>query len=140
MNIEIKKIHEDAQLPSRNSAADAGYDLYAISDGVIKTRERQLVNTGISVAIPEKHYGRIAPRSGLAFKHGIDILAGVIDSGYRGEVCALLINLSNKDFNYNKGDRIAQMIIEKCQDIEWLLVEKLSESKRGDGGFGSSGN
>ncbi len=96
MNIKVKKLHEDAIIPSKNSFTDAGYDLYALNGDTIKPAERKLVNTGISLAINEKNYGRIAPRSGLAFKHGIDVLAGVIDSGYRGEICVLLINLGDK--------------------------------------------
>ena len=139
MNIKVKKLHEDASIPSKNSFTDAGYDLYALNGGTIKPLERKLVGTGISLAINEKHYGRIAPRSGLAFKHGIDVLAGVIDSGYRGEICVLLINLGDKDFTYDKGDRIAQIIIERCEHPEWFIVEDLEETDRGDGGFGSTG-
>ena len=140
MNVEIKKLHEDAYIPSRNSFADAGYDLYAIGHDVIKSDERKLVNIGISISIPHGYYGRIAPRSGLALNHGIDVLAGVIDSGYRGEICALLVNLGGKNFAYRKGDRIAQIIIEKCHDVEWQEVKELNGTHRGDGGFGSSGN
>ncbi len=139
MNIKVKKLHEDAIIPSKNSFTDAGYDLYALNGDTIKPAERKLVGTGISLAINEKNYGRIAPRSGLAFKHGIDVLAGVIDSGYRGEICVLLINLGDKDFTYDKGDRIAQIIIERCEHPEWFIVEDLDETSRGDGGFGSTG-
>jgi dUTP pyrophosphatase len=100
------------------------------------------VNTGIQIAIPEGYYGRIAPRSGLAVKHGIDVLAGVVDSGYRGEVGVVLQNLGLMDFEYREGDRIAQLIIEKCHDVEWEEVESeedLVSSERGEGGFGSTG-
>ena len=140
MNIEIKKLHDHACVPSRNSFADAGYDLYAIGHDVIKSGEIKLVNIGISIAIPHGYYGRIAPRSGLALNHGIDVLAGVVDSGYRGEICALLINLSDKSFSYRKGDRIAQIIIEKCHDVTWGEVQELNGTHRGDDGFGSSGD
>ena len=140
MNIEIKKLHDDAYLPSRNSSGAAGYDLYAIGHDVVRAGERKLVNTGVSIAIPHGYYGRIAPRSRLALNHGIDILAGVVDSGYRGEICALLVNLGDKNFAYRKGDRIAQIIIEKCHDVEWQEVKELNGTHRGDGGFGSSGN
>ena len=126
MNVEIKKLHEDAYVPSRNSFAAAGYDLYAIGHDVIKSDERKLVNIGISISIPHGYYGRIAPRSGLALNHGIDVLAGV--------------NLGGKNFAYRKGDRIAQIIIEKCHDVEWQEVKELNGTHRGDGGFGSSGN
>jgi len=140
MNIEIKKLHDHAYIPSRNSSADAGYDLYAIGHDVIKSGEIKLVNIGISIAIPHGYYGRIAPRSGLALNHGIDVLAGVIDSGYRGEICALLANLNDKSFSYRKGDRIAQMIIEKCHTVDWQEVKELNGTHRGEGGFGSSGD
>tara|TARA_R100000008_G_scaffold71036_1_gene48766 strand:- start:2048 stop:2470 length:423 start_codon:yes stop_codon:yes gene_type:complete len=140
MNIEIKKLHDDAYLPSRNSSGDAGYDLYAIGHDVVRAGERKLVNTGVSIAIPHGYYGRIAPRSGLALNHGIDILAGVVDSGYRGEICALLVNLGDKNFAYRKGDRIAQLIIEKCHDVSWKQVQELNGTHRGDDGFGSSGD
>ena len=140
MNIEIKKLHDDAYLPSRNSSGVAGYDLYAIGHDVVRAGERKLVSTGVSIAIPHGYYGRIAPRSGLALNHGIDILAGVIDSGYRGEICALLSNLSDKNFAYRKGDRIAQLIIEKCHDVSWKQVQELNGTHRGDDGFGSSGD
>ena len=140
MNIKVKKLHQDAIIPSKNSFTDAGYDLYALNGDTIKPAERKLVSTGISLAINERHYGRIAPRSGLALNHGIDVLAGVVDSGYRGEICALLVNLGDKNFSYRKGDRIAQIIIEKCHDVEWQEVKELNGTHRGDGGFGSSGN
>ncbi len=139
LEVEIKKVHADAQLPSRNSAGDAGYDLYSIAHDVIKPGERQLVHTGVSISIPRGYYGRGAPRSGLALRSGIDVLAGVIDSGYRGEVGVVLINLSDKSFGFRKGDRIAQIIIEKCHEASWVEVNELNGTTRGDGGFGSSG-
>ena len=138
--VQIKKLHDDSHIPSRNSAGDAGYDLYAIGHDVIKAGERQLVPTGISISIPRGHYGRIAPRSGLALRDGIDVLAGVIDAGYRGEVGVILMNFGDKSFAFRKGDRIAQLIIEKCHDADWEEVEELSDSDRGEGGFGSSGD
>ena len=140
MNIEIKKLHDDASIPSRNTSADAGYDLYTIGHDVIKSGEIKLVNIGISVAIPHGYYGRIAPRSGLALNHGIDVLAGVIDSGYRGEICALLANLNDRSFSYRKGDRVAQIIIERCHDVDWQEVKELNGTHRDKGGFGSSGD
>lgn len=139
LTIEIKKLHDDSHAPSRNSAGDAGYDLYAIGHDVIKAGERQLVSTGISISIPRGYYGRVAPRSGLALRDGIDVLAGVIDAGYRGEVGVILINFGDKNFAFRKGDRIAQLIIEKCHEVEWQEVDELNGTARGDGGFGSSG-
>ena len=146
MVIKIKKLDPTAVLPTRNKIGDAGYDLYALEDGEIIAGERYLFKTGISVAIPEGFYGRIAPRSGLALKKGIDVLGGVVDSTYRGDVGVILINLNNvtypgfNSFNVKKGDRIAQLIIEKYHDIEWQEVDELDSSDRGAGGFGSSGN
>ena len=139
IQIQIKKIHEDAHLPSRNSSGDAGYDLYAIGHDVIHSGERQLDPTGISIAIPRGYYGRVAPRSGLALRNGIDVFAGVIDSGFRGEVGVILANFGDKNFAFRKGDRIAQLIIEKCHEVEWQEVDELNGTARGDGGFGSSG-
>ena len=98
-----------------------------------------MVGTGLAFGIPEGNYGRIAPRSGLAAKHSIDVGAGVIDSDYRGEVKVLLFNFSDVDFKFNEGDRIAQMIIEKYTMTLITEVEKLDETVRGDGGFGSTG-
>lgn len=142
MKIKINRIIEQAILPTRANDTDAGYDLYAAVNGTISGKQRAIVNTGIQIAIPEGYYGRIAPRSGLAVKHGIDVLAGVVDSGYRGEVGVVLQNLSLMDFDYKEGDRVAQLIIEKCHSAEWEEVENeadLSSSDRGEGGFGSTG-
>jgi len=101
---------------------------------------RKLVKTNISISIPEGYYGRIAPRSGLAYKNGIDVLAGVIDSDYRGDIGVILFNSDhNLDFPVNVGDRIAQIIIEKCHSVNWETVENLEASVRSEKGFGSSG-
>jgi dUTP pyrophosphatase len=98
------------------------------------------VKTGISIAIPEGYYGRVAPRSGLAVKHGLDVMAGVVDASYRGEVCVVLINLGQETIDLLAGTRVAQMIIESCQTIDyWRVVTHLSDSARAEGGFGSSG-
>ena len=101
---------------------------------------RRIVKTGISIAIPPGYYGRIAPRSGLAIKRGIDVLAGVVDSGYRGEVGVVLQNLSEHDFPFSQGERVAQLILEQCNTIGWVEVEELEDSVRSDGGFGSTGS
>ena len=159
MDIKIKKLSKSAIIPSRANDSDAGYDLYAAQDMVIGPMEKLIVPTGISIEIPNGYYGRVAPRSGLAVKNSIDVLAGVIDSGYRGEIGVILINLnlpevlfnrnkkstayesafgSRNKFSISKGDRIAQLIIEKCHEIQWVETE-LSISERGEGGYGSSG-
>ena len=139
MKIKIKRLKPDGKTPTRAKSSDAGYDLYSVVDVLITPTARELVATGIAIEIPEGYYGRIAPRSGLAVKAGIDILAGVIDSGYRNEVKVVMINLGQGLVSVNKGDRIAQLIIEKCHDVEWEETEELSDSDRGEGGFGSSG-
>ena len=132
MKIKIKKINPDGKVPTRAKSSDAGYDLYSTVDMPITPTARQLVPTGIAIEIPEGYYGRIAPRSGLAVRAGIDILAGVVDSGYRNEIKVVMINLGEGLVSVNKGDRIAQLIIEKCYDVEWEEVNELSDSDRGE--------
>jgi dUTP pyrophosphatase len=103
--------------------------------------QRKMVATGVQLEIPEGYYGRIAPRSGLALKQGIDVLAGVIDSSYRGEIKVIIFNTDNqKVFKVNVGDRIAQLIIEKHYNFDFVEVEDLETTDRGEGGFGSSGS
>ena len=139
-SVYIKKLEESAKIPTRATDLDAGYDLYSTNDGVVPARGRKVVGTGIAIAIPPPYYGRVAPRSGLAVKKGIDVLAGVIDSGYRGEVGVVLQNLSDEDFPFKKGDRVAQLILEECNTISWVELKELEDSVRSDGGFGSTGS
>ena len=140
MNIQIKKLSDQAKIPTQGSKYAAGYDLYAAEEVLVNTMGRKLVKTNISISIPEGYYGRIAPRSGLAYKNGIDVLAGVIDSDYRGDIGVILFNSDhNLDFQVNVGDRIAQFIIEKCHSVNWETVENLEASVRSEKGFGSSG-
>lgn len=140
MNIQIKKLSDQAKIPTQGSKYAAGYDLYAAEEVLVNTMGRKLVKTNISISIPEGYYGRIAPRSGLAYKNGIDVLAGVIDSDYRGDIGVILFNSDhNLDFQVNVGDRIAQIIIEKCHSVNWETVENLETSVRSEKGFGSSG-
>ena len=136
----VKKLNKGALMPVKGSAFAAGYDLHALTDATIPARGKALVGTGLAFAIPEGNYGRIAPRSGLAAKHSIDVGAGVIDSDYRGEVKVLLFNLSDVDFTLKAQERCAQLIIEKYTPTEILEVEgMLDETARGAGGFGSTG-
>ena len=140
MTLGIKKLSFDALLPTRGSVGAVGYDLYSNCDGVIPSSERMLVSTGIAVVLPKGVYGRVAPRSGLAVKHGIQVGAGVIDPDYTGEVKVVLFNHGEKDFEVKKGDRIAQLVLEKC---ETPLIEEINiveDTERGSGGFGSTGN
>lgn len=126
-------------VPVKGSPFAAGYDMHALTDATVPARGKVLVSTGIAMAIPEGNYGRIAPRSGLAAKHSIDVGAGVIDCDYRGEVKVLLFNLSDVDFQLKAQERIAQLIIEKYTPTDIAEVEDLSDTVRGKGGFGSTG-
>lgn len=105
--LKIKKLVPHAELPYKGSALAAGYDIVSAEDSIVKSKDKLLVSTGISMAIPEGYYGRVAPRSGLAVKNFIDVGAGVVDSDYRGEVKVLLFNFSETDFSVKRGDRIA---------------------------------
>jgi dUTP pyrophosphatase len=136
----VKKLSSDATTPTRGSAFAAGYDLYAAKPTSIPSRGKALVSTDLSIATPEGTYGRIAPRSGLAAKNFIDTGAGVIDADYRGEVKVLLFNHSEVDFEVKKGDRVAQLVLERIYTPDIVEVEDLEESVRGAGGFGSTGN
>jgi dUTP pyrophosphatase len=137
MNVAL--LSPDAKLPTRATIGSAGYDLYSPESGTIQPLQRVLLPLHISIQLPVGTYGQVAPRSGLAVKHGIQVGAGIIDEDYRGNVGVLLFNMSDKPFSYEKGDRVAQLIIKSYESPEIRQVEKLEESKRGDGGFGSSG-
>ncbi|MGH9755830.1 MAG: dUTP diphosphatase, partial [Blastocatellia bacterium] len=114
-------------------------DLCCLEAFTLGPGERRLVPTGLAVEIPPGWYGRVAPRSGLAANHGVDMLAGVIDCDYRSEVKALIINLSDAPVSFDAGDRIAQLIIERAAVCDYVWADELSETERGDGGFGSTG-
>lgn len=141
MIIKFNKLNNNAKPPKRANNTDAGADLCSLEKHIIQPLERKLVSTGISMEIPEGYYGRIAPRSGLAVKHGVDTLAGVVDSSYRGEIKVVLYNTDKSNTLFiEEGDRIAQIIIERHYNFEFVeVVEELSESNRGTGGFGSTG-
>ncbi|KIK69658.1 hypothetical protein GYMLUDRAFT_186890 [Collybiopsis luxurians FD-317 M1] len=135
----VKRHSEKAKIPSRGSPLSAGYDLYSAEKKIVPAHGKALIDTQISIAVPAGHYGRVAPRSGLASKFMIDTGAGVIDADYRGIVFVLLFNLSDKDFEVQEGDRIAQLIIEKIHTPDILEVQDLDKTLRGAGGFGSTG-
>ncbi len=131
-------------LPAYETAHSAGMDLRAyLPEGpmVLEPLQRALVPTGLYMEIPEGYEGQVRPRSGLAIKSGITVLnsPGTIDADYRGQVCVILINLSDKAFTINSGDRIAQLVIARCEQVEPVQVEVLSETERGEGGFGHTG-
>ena len=141
--LKVKLLHSDAKVPTRANATDAGLDLRAYIDGLdkyIPSGSRLTIGTGISIKIPTGYVGRILPRSGLAAKSGIDVLAGVIDSGYTGEIKVVLLNTDKTNgFNIAKNDRIAQLVIQKIELWNPVVVEELDETERGENGFGSSG-
>lgn len=145
MQIPFKRLHPAAPAPHRAHETDAGADLYALGDstaqnyGPLVPGERRLFRTGIALALPAGYYGRIAPRSGLAVREGLDVMAGVVDSSYRGEVQVLLVNLGPNAVWIEPGSRIAQLIVEKCEPATFHEVEVLDETERAAGGFGSTG-
>ena len=139
MQLKFKKLHPAARLPTRGSAGAAGLDLYAVERVTIAPGGRAAVRTGLAVAIPEGFYGRVAPRSGLAVRHGIDVLAGVVDSDYRGEILCALVNHGREPFEVEPGARVAQLVVEAIASPEPAWAEDLEETVRGAGGFGSTG-
>jgi dUTP pyrophosphatase len=140
MKIKIKKLNEDAKIPSYAHFDDAGMDMYAVADTLIKAGDRAQVPTGIAMKIPEGHVGLIWDKSGLSHKYGLKTLGGVIDSGYRGEILVGIINLGKEDYLFEKGHKVAQMIIQEKVSVEFDEVLELDEtSERGVGGIGSTG-
>jgi dUTP pyrophosphatase len=137
--LNFKKLDERALLPSRGSLYAAGLDLYSIEDLTIEPKQRYLARTGLAVAIPEAHYGRIAPRSGLAMRTGLDVLSGVIDADYRGEIGCLLYNTGDETIVLPAQTKICQLIIEKIITPEAMWADEIDETVRGSGGFGSTG-
>ena len=137
--IWCKQIDNNSKIPTKANANDAGWDLYSTIDTVIPPKQRKTVKTGIALEMPEHMAGLIWPRSGLSVKQGIDVLAGVVDSGYRGEIMVCLYNTSDENVSINCGDRIAQIIFQEVPRVMMLHQEGLGSSQRGDNGFGSSG-
>jgi len=142
LQIKFKKLYPDAIVPKQMRAGDSGLDIYAYEDAVLQPLKTCLVKTGVSVEIPINYEGQVRPRSGLAINHGITVLntPGTIDSNYRGEICVILINLSEKEYIVKKNDRIAQLVITALPQITVIENEELSDTERGSKGFGSSGN
>ena len=137
-SFQVKLNYEDAQAPTRGSDEAAGYDLYSYESETVVPKQIKLIDTGISIRVPEGTYGRIAPSSSVS-KKGILINAGVIDRDYRGPVKVMVHNLSNDNYVINKNDRIAQLILEQIKTPPVELVEELDDTIRGEGGFGSTG-
>lgn len=139
MIIQFKKLSPNATIPTRANPTDAGLDLYSTEDFSIEPGQRFLAKTGLAVAVPEGHYGRVADRSGNAWKLGVHCLGGVVDEAYRGELGIVLLNTSQATVAFKKGDRIAQFVIEKISYPAPVEVSELDGTKRGAGGFGSTG-
>lgn len=143
MQIPIQKLDERATLPTRGSASAAGYDLYALTEEpvTIRPHEAAFIHTGLAVAIPEGYFGAVYARSGLASREGLRPAnaVGVIDSDYRGELMVSLRNDSEETRTITPGERIAQLVIEKYEPVEFIPTETLDETARGTGGFGSTG-
>lgn len=136
----VKRLSQRATLPVRSSALAAGYDLSSASDTIVPAQGKALIETDLAISVPQGCYGRIAPRSGLALKHHIDVGGGVIDADYRGKIGVLLFNHSSEDFKVKEGDRVAQLILEQiAADAEVIEVDELDDTVRGTSGFGSTG-
>jgi len=137
--LRFKQLDDRAVLPARGSSFAAGLDLCCIEDVTMQPHQRATARTGLAVAIPHGYYGRVAPRSGLAVRHGLDVLAGVIDSDYRGELCCVIYNTSDSAIDLPAGSKICQLIVEKIITPQPAWASDLDETARGAGGFGSTG-
>jgi len=137
----VRLLHPQARLPQRAHPGDAGADLHSVEEVIIPPGERRDVGTGLALAIPEGYAGFVQPRSGLAFKHGIMVVnsPGLIDAGYRGEVRVSLYNSGREPFAVAVGERIAQLVIQRVEEPAFVAAEELPDTRRGQGGFGSSG-
>ena len=141
MRIRVKKLHSEAVLPqyAHGPEEDAGMDLRAVERVVLSPGVAQGVPTGISIELPAGYEAQVRPRSGMALKHSITVNFGTIDPGYRGEIRVVMFNLSAGEYVIEKGDRIAQLIVARYEPVEWEEGDELGDSRRGAGGFGSSG-
>lgn len=142
MHLEIKRLDPDLPLPAYAHEGDAGLDLYSAESRTLQPFERALIATGIAVAVPEGHAGFVLPRSGLAIKRGLSVVnaPGLIDSHYRGEIKIIAINMdANTPIEIGRGEKIAQLVIQRVERVELVEVAALDETVRGEGGFGSTG-
>lgn len=141
MKLLVEKINKKAIMPFKAHKNDAGMDLFSVEEIIIKPMERKLIHTGIKIQLPKNTEAQIRPRSGLALKNGITVLntPGTIDEEYRGEIGIILINLSDTSFKVEEGMKIAQMVVKPVLGLDIEEVNKLTETSRGEGGFGSTG-
>lgn len=141
MTLKVMRLHEQAQLPQYAHADDAGLDLFSVVEETLQPGESKLIATGVAIALPPDTEAQVRPRSGLALKHSITVLntPGTIDAGYRGEIGVILINHSQQPFQIHCGMKIAQMVIAPVMRVAVQEVDRLDETTRGEGGFGSTG-
>lgn len=139
MQIKVKKVNPEAKLPAYARPGDAGMDLFAVEEVMIPAGTIVQIQTGVAAEIPEGYVGLVWDKSGIAQKYGLKTLGGVVDAGYRGEVLVGVANLSQSPYTFEKGHKIAQMLIQKIENPEIVEVSELSETVRGEGGFGSTG-
>lgn len=139
MTVRVKRLHPDAIVPKYGRPGDAGLDMHALVDMTVAAGERVMVPTGIALAIPVGTVGLVWDRSGMAAKHGMKTMAGVLDHTYRGELKIVLLNTTGVPYEIHKGDRIAQLLIQPIVTSDVIEVAELEETMRGEGGFGSSG-
>lgn len=139
--VQVVKLTKEAVMPKKSHAGDAGYDVFTSEPTVLKPMERKLVGTGIKMAVPKNIEAQVRPKSGLAINNGLAVLnsPGTIDPNYRGEIKVILINLGNKEIRLDKGQKIAQLIFSRFETPELEETEKLDETERNEGGFGSTG-
>ena len=138
MELKVKKIQKDVKLPQYGHKGDAGLDLFSSVDFVLAEGQVEAIPTGIKIAVPEGYVGLVWDKSGVSLR-GVHRLAGVIDSGYRGEVKVVMINLSHEAFVIERGMKIAQMLVQPIAKVDIVEVDNLDETSRGEGGFGSTG-
>jgi dUTP pyrophosphatase len=139
MKIKFKRINDDAVIPNYAHPQDAGMDLYTPIPFELEPGERKSIPLGLCIEIPEGYVGLMWDKSGLSHKYGIKTFGGVIDAGYTGEIHVGVMNLSNKFFKFDKGHKVAQLLIQKIENVELVEVENLGESERGENRFGSTG-
>jgi dUTP pyrophosphatase len=142
VTVKVKKLSPEAQIPKTANPGDVAFDLFSIIDYELKPSNRYAIPTGIAVEIPIGYEGQVRPRSGLGLKYGLTVInaPGTIDSGYRGEIRVSLLNLGNESFQVKKGMRIAQLAIRPVPKVQFLEVDELSDTERGEEGFGSTGH
>jgi dUTP pyrophosphatase len=141
VKVRVKRLSPEAKIPKAAKKGDAAFDLFSTIDYELRPGERFAVPTGIALEIPLGYEGEVRPRSGLALKEGVTVLntPGTIDSGYRGEVKTIMINHSGESFKITKGMRISQLAIRPVPEVEFIEVDEISDTERGEGGFGSTG-